>query len=90
MNKAELIEQIANDADIQKVMAARALDATLHAITQTLKAGGNVTLMGFGMFKVVRRLPRAGRNPRTGQTIKIDARRAVKFTAGKSLTDEVN
>ena len=88
--KAELIEQIAHDADITILTAARALDATLAAIASTLKAGGAVSLVGFGKFEVIRRSARMGRNPRTGQAIKLDSSRAVKFTAWRGLKEELN
>ena len=90
MNKTELIDQIANDADISKASATRALDAALEAITAELKASGSVSLVGFGTFEVGERAARTGRNPRTGESIKIDAAKVPKFRAGKSLKDAVN
>ena len=85
MNKTELIDQIANDADIPKASATRALDAALAAIAATLKEGGSVSLVGFGTFEVGSRAARTGRNPRTGESIKIDEAKVPKFRAGKAF-----
>ncbi len=90
MNKSELIESIAQAADISKAAAERALDGTVSAITSSLKQGGMVTLVGFGTFYVGERAARSGRNPRTGETIEIKASRVPKFRAGKALKDAVN
>ncbi|MEY3200880.1 MAG: hypothetical protein RIR70_430 [Pseudomonadota bacterium] len=90
MNKTELIEQIAKHADISKAAAGRALDATLNAVKTSLKKGGMVTLVGFGTFYVSKRAARAGRNPRTGDTIKIKSAKVPKFRAGKGLKDALN
>ncbi|KPK34554.1 MAG: DNA-binding protein HU [Betaproteobacteria bacterium SG8_40] len=90
MNKSELIESIAQAADISKAAAERALDGTVAAITSSLKQGGMVTLVGFGTFYVGERAARSGRNPRTGATIEIKASRVPKFRAGKALKDAVN
>ena len=90
MNKNELIESIAQAADISKAAAERALDGTIAAITSSLKEGGMVTLVGFGTFYVGERAARSGRNPRTGETIEIKASRVPKFRAGKALKDAVN
>lgn len=90
MNKNELIESIAQAADISKAAAERALDGTVAAITSSLKQGGMVTLVGFGTFYVGERAARSGRNPRTGETIEIKASRVPKFRAGKALKDAVN
>lgn len=90
MNKTELIDAIAKEADITKAAAGKALDAATAAITQSLKKGENVTLIGFGTFKVSKRAARTGRNPQTGKEIKIAARKAPGFTAGKALKDAVN
>ncbi len=90
MNKSELIESIAQAADISKAAAERALDGTVSAITSSLKKGGMVTLVGFGTFYVGERAARSGRNPRTGETIQIKASRVPKFRAGKALKDAVN
>ena len=90
MNKSELIEAIAKSADISKSAAEKALDGTLNAIKATLKKGSSVTLVGFGTFKVGKRAARAGRNPRTGEAIRIKAARVPKFSAGKALKDAVN
>lgn len=90
MNKTELIEQIAKHADISKAAAGRALDATLNAVKTSLKKGGMVTLVGFGTFYVSKRAARSGRNPRTGDTIKIKSAKVPKFRAGKGLKDALN
>ena len=87
MNKAEIIDAIARHADISKAAAGRALDATIGAITTSLKQGDIVTLVGFGSFYVGKRKPRAGRNPRTGVAIRIEGARVPKFRAGKALKD---
>lgn len=90
MNKSELIDQVAKQADISKAAAGRALEAAIGAIRTSLKRGGMVTLVGFGTFYVGKRAARSGRNPRTGATIKIKAARVPKFRAGKELKDAVN
>lgn len=89
MNKSELIDAIASTAQISKAAAGKALDATMSAITGSLKNGDPVTLVGFGTFYVAERAARNGRNPRTGATIKIKAAKMPKFRAGKSLKDAV-
>lgn len=90
MNKTELIEYIANDADISKAAATRALESTFEAVKKTLKKGGAVSLVGFGTFAVGKRAERTGRNPRTGETIKIKAAKVPKFRPGKALKDAIN
>ncbi|HQX05496.1 MAG TPA: HU family DNA-binding protein [Zoogloea sp.] len=90
MNKSELIDQIAADAEISKAAAGRALDAAVAAVKQTLKKGGSVTLVGFGTFHVGKRAARTGRNPRTGATIKIKSAKIPKFRPGKALKDALN
>jgi DNA-binding protein HU-beta len=90
MNKTELIDQIAASADISKAAAGRALDATVEAVKAALKAGDDVSLVGFGTFYVSERAARTGRNPQTGKSIKIKAAKAPKFRAGKGLKDAVN
>jgi DNA-binding protein HU-beta len=90
MNKAELIDAVAVDADISKASAARAVDSLVAAITSSLKSGESVTLVGFGTFSVRERPARSGRNPRTGETIQIDASSMPVFKAGKALKDAVN
>jgi DNA-binding protein HU-beta len=90
VNKTEMIEHIAKTADISKAASARALDALVGAIKDTLKKNGSVTLVGFGTFSVGKRAARAGRNPRTGAEIKIKAAKVPKFRAGKALKDAVN
>jgi DNA-binding protein HU-beta len=90
MNKSDLIEHIASQADISKAAAARALDAVTGAVQSTLKKGETVALVGFGTFSMVKRPARTGRNPRTGEAVKIKARKAPKFVAGKALKDALN
>lgn len=90
MNKSELIDIVAEQADISKSAAGDALDAVLGGITDALKAGDSVTFVGFGTFSVSDRAARDGRNPRTGETIKIKASKLAKFKAGKALKDALN
>ena len=90
MNKSELIDAIAKHADISKAAAERALDATVNSVKASLRKGDIVTLVGFGSFYVGRRVARQGRNPRTGDAIRIDAAKVPKFRAGKALRDAVN
>ncbi|HEY9238435.1 MAG: HU family DNA-binding protein [Burkholderiaceae bacterium] len=90
MNKSELIEHIAKQADISKAAAARALEAVIGGVKTTLKKNNTVSLVGFGTFSVGKRAARSGRNPRTGATIKIKAAKVPKFRPGKALKDAVN
>jgi DNA-binding protein HU-beta len=90
MNKTELIEHISKHADISKAAATRALEATLSAVKTTLKKGGEVSLVGFGTFAVTKRAGRTGRNPRTGEAIKIKSAKVPKFRPGKGLKDALN
>ena len=90
MNKTELIDHIARQADISKAAAGRALDAIVAGIRTSLKKGNSVTLVGFGTFTVSKRAARTGRNPRTGDAIKIKAARVPKFRPGKGLKDSLN
>ena len=90
VNKSELIDAIARHADISKAAAGRALDATVNSITGSLKKGDIVTLVGFGSFYVGKRTERQGRNPQTGDAIRIGAAKVPKFRAGKALKDAVN
>jgi DNA-binding protein HU-beta len=87
VNKGELIEHIAKQADLSKAAASRALEAVIGGVRTTLKKGGTVSLVGFGTFSVTKRAARTGRNPRTGATIKIKAAKVPKFRAGKALKD---
>jgi len=90
MTKAELVEQMARDAGISKAAANKALSSFVDAIKKTLKKkDGKITLVGFGTFAKVRRKARQGVNPATGEKIKIKARNAVRFKAGKSLKDTI-
>ncbi|MBW1649900.1 MAG: HU family DNA-binding protein [Deltaproteobacteria bacterium] len=90
MTKAELIEKVANDAEISKTAATAALNSFIDGITHALKKkDGKVTLVGFGTFTKVRRKARNGRNPQTGATIKIKAKNVVKFKPGKKLAEAV-
>ena len=90
MNKAELIEAVAEAADISKASAARCVDTVFERITASLAAGDAVTIVGFGSFAVKARTARTGRNPRTGESIQIAAARLPGFKAGKALKDAVN
>ena len=90
MNKSELIDAVATAADLTKADAGRAIDATVAAITDTLSKGDSLSLIGFGTFSISHRAARAGRNPRTGETIQIKAAKLPKFKAGKALKDAVN
>ena len=90
MNKSELIDAVASSADLSKAAATKAVDAMLDTVTNTLKKGEQVTLVGFGTFEVRARAARAGRNPQTGETINIKASNAPAFKAGKALKDAVN
>ncbi len=90
LNKSELISAIAEEAEISKAAAGRALDATVNAVTKSLKKGETVTLIGFGAFEVRKRAARKGRNPRTGEEIKIKASKNPAFRAFKALKDAVN
>ncbi len=90
MNKSELIEAIAGSADISKAAAGRAIDAVVESVTNALKNGDQVTLIGFGTFSVKDRAARTGRNPQTGAEIQIAAAKIPSFKAGKGLKDAVN
>ncbi|OGW56759.1 MAG: DNA-binding protein HU [Nitrospirae bacterium RIFCSPLOW2_12_42_9] len=89
MTKSELIDKIANSAGISRTAANNALNATLDNITRSLKRGQKVTLIGFGTFSVHDRKARTGRNPKTGESIKIPSVRIPKFTAGKALKNSI-
>ncbi len=90
MTKAELIDKMAKDASITKVAAAKALDSFMGGVTKALKKkDGKVTLVGFGTFQKIRRKARKGRNPQTGEPIKIKATNVVKFKPGKTLKDSI-
>lgn len=90
MNKSQLIEKIAEGADISKASAGRALDSFIDAVTAALKDGDSVALVGFGTFAVRERSARSGRNPQTGETIQIAAAKVPSFKAGKALKDACN
>jgi len=90
MNKAELIDAVAGSANLSKADASRAVDAVVDSIAKALKKGQQVAVVGFGTFSVKHRAARAGRNPRTGETIKIAASNVPGFKAGKALRDAVN
>ena len=85
MNKGELIEAVANDANITKAQAQAAMDAFVSNVQKALKSGDKVTLVGFGTFSASTRAARMGRNPQSGQPIQIPQRRVAKFSAGKAL-----
>ena len=90
MTKAELVAVMADGACITKAAAAKALDAFCAAVPKELKKSGKLSLVGFGTFSVLKRKAREGRNPQTGKTIKIAAKKVVKFKAGKELAGKVN
>lgn len=89
MNKAELIAKISEDADLTKTQVNIVLDSFIDTVTKTLKSGDKVTLVGFGTFSVSKRLARNGRNPQTGEIIKIKAKKVAKFKAGKELSARI-
>jgi DNA-binding protein HU-beta len=89
MNKNDLVESIANSAQISKSAAERGLNGLLSSLSAAIKDGKRVTLTGFGSFSVVDRAPRTGRNPKTGETIPIPSRRVVKFRPGKELSVKI-
>ena len=90
MNKSELIEKMAQSADMTKADAERALNSFISTVTGELAGGGDVSLVGFGTFKVNERAARTGRNPQTGETIQIAAAKVPAFKAGKAIKDAVN
>jgi len=90
MNKSDLVDAIADSAGLSKADAGRALDGLVKTVTKALKKGDTVSLVGFGTFSVRKRAARTGRNPRTGETIKIKASKNPAFKAGKALKDAVN
>ena len=90
MNKSELVEAVASAADLSKADSARAVDGVIAAVTEALQSGEQVTVVGFGTFLVRKREARTGRNPRTGEAIKIAASNVPAFKAGKALKDAVN
>ena len=90
MNKAELIDAVSSSTDLSKADATRAVDAVIDSITETLRGGDSVTLVGFGTFEVRSRAARTGRNPQTGEAIQIKASKAPAFKAGKAFKDAVN
>ena len=90
MNKTELIAAIAEKAEISKKDSEKALKAFVDVVAEQLKNDDKVQLVGFGIFEVSKRAAREGRNPQTGQTMKIDACKAPKFKAGKALKDAIN
>ena len=90
MNKSELIDAIAEKGGVSKSDAGKALDATIASITEALKKGDTVTLVGFGTFSVKERAARTGRNPKTGEQVKLDAKCVPYFKAGKELRERVD
>ena len=90
MNKTQLVDKIAEGADITKADAGKALDAFIEAVTEALQDGDSVSLVGFGTFSIQKRAARTGRNPQTGATIDIPAAMVPKFKPGKGLKDAVN
>lgn len=90
MNKQQLIETMASKAELTKVDAEKALKAFIEVVTEEMKKGEKVQLVGFGTFEVAERAARTGRNPQTGETIEIKASKSPKFKTGKALKDAVN
>jgi len=90
LTKTELVDKVAKELEITKKTAAAAVEATLASIKEAVCAGEAVTFIGFGSFKMVQRTAREGRNPRTGKKLKIPAKKAVRFTAGKAFKDSLN
>lgn len=90
MNKTQLIEKIADNADLSKASAGRALDAVVESISESLQGGDQVALVGFGTFSVRTRAARTGRNPKTGEEIQIAEAKVPAFKPGKALKDAVN
>ena len=90
MNKSEFVEAVAGKADMSKAAAAKAVDAVMETVTEALKSGDQVTLVGFGTFLTRKRDARQGRNPQTGEAIEIKASNIPSFKAGKALKDAVN
>ena len=89
MNKAELVSKMADDAGITKVQATAALESFMEGVTKTLKSGDKLILVGFGTFSVSKRAARTGRNPQTGATIKIKAKKVARFKASKELSGKI-
>ena len=90
MNKSELVDVVADAADLSKAAASKVLETVLDTITSTLARGEQVVLIGFGTFTVKERAARTGRNPQTGKAIEIKASKVPSFKAGKALKDSVN
>jgi DNA-binding protein HU-beta len=90
MNKSDLVNAIASDTNLSKTDATKALDSMINHVQKTLKKGDEVRLVGFGTFKVTKRAARSGRNPRTGETIKIAASKSPAFRPGKEFKDILN
>lgn len=90
MNKSQLVEAVSKDSGLSKADSARALDALVQTVTKALKKGDDVAISGFGKWSVARRRARTGRNPQTGEAVKIKASKAPKFTAGATLKGAIN
>lgn len=90
MNKQELIDAIANEAEVSKTVAGNCLEAFINTVTKTLKKGGDIRLIGFGTFSTIKTKAREGRNPKTGEKIQISATTQAKFKVGKALKDALN
>jgi DNA-binding protein HU-beta len=90
MNKAELIDAIANESGLSKADSKKALDAFVSATSAAMKNNDRISLVGFGSFSVSERAARTGRNPQTGKEIQIAAKKVIKFKAGSELTDKIN
>jgi DNA-binding protein HU-beta len=90
MTKAELISQIAKESEITKVHAQKALESIISDVVRSLKKDGRIPIFGFGVFQVVKRPKRKGRNPRSGEPLVIKAHKAVKFKPAKAIKDSIN
>ena len=90
MNKTELIDSVANEAGITKAAASKAIESLVGGIEKSLRKGNKVTLVGFGTWMISKRKARTGRNPQTGEPIKINAKKVVRFKAGKALETSIN
>ena len=90
MTRQDIVDAIAKECDLKKKVADQVLTTVIESVTKTLKKGGKVSLVGFGTFTVSKRAARAGRNPRTGETIQIQATKVPKFKAGKELKQTIN
>ena len=89
MNKADLVDKMANEAEISKAAAEKALGAFTDGVKNALRKGQSITLVGFGTYSTIERKARTGRNPKTGEVLKIPAKKTIKFKAGKGLRESI-